>query len=332
MADYRKNGWTGQYGGDYFTPGYPFEGFSVKWDGASSLVNSGGGDERHPLPRPGGHQQPATPTRSSGPARSASGGDQLKIIQTYAFKSGDLFFTANVQLINTGTTTLPAVKFAREVDPDNDVSWPGGSYTTVNRLVAQPPNATNQALVTATGTVVTDMTLGLGAIDAARPGRRPAYSGNDPDTILLTPGGDNTDDIWVGLAFAVGDLAPGQSASLDYAYILSAADLATALGALAAVSILQPTGTVSGRAVPFSVATNDMAGTSQVDFYVGGALVGSSAAPVGGAFATVFDSTAYPNGSLAVKAVATIGGVAIEKSATVLVDNSGPPLAFAAPA
>jgi len=28
VADYRKNGFTSQYGGDYFTPGCPFEGFA----------------------------------------------------------------------------------------------------------------------------------------------------------------------------------------------------------------------------------------------------------------------------------------------------------------
>jgi len=60
-------------------------------------------------------------------------------------------------MINTGTATLSAVKFGREVDPDNDVSWPSGSYSTLNTVVNQPGVAGNldKALVTATGTVVT---------------------------------------------------------------------------------------------------------------------------------------------------------------------------------
>ena len=333
VADYRKTGWVGQYGGDYFTPGNPYEGFYVGWTTGSTVVKGNYGASSPVV------QIPSTSlvNTSSGSTHSAvwtgvatNGSDQLKVVQTYSFKTGDLFFTANVQLINTGTTTLNSVKFVRQVDPDNDESWPGGSYTTANLVVSQPPNASNQALVTATGTKVTDMTLGLGAIDARAKVSAQATRGS-PDSILLSPVSSVTNDVDIGLAFNVGTLAPGQSASFDYAYILSASDLNAALGSLAAVTIQQPTGTVSGAAVPFQVTTDDLEETSEVDFYVNGTLVGTSTTPVAGSFSTTFDSTAYPNGSLSLKAVAIIDETPVEKTSTVIVDNSGPPLSFTAP-
>jgi len=61
------------------------------------------------------------------------------------------------------------------------------------------------------------MTLGLGAIDT-RAKVTANISGTNPNTILTAPiAGPISADVWVGLAFALGDLAPGQSATFDYA-------------------------------------------------------------------------------------------------------------------
>lgn len=332
VADYLKNGWTGQYGGDYFTPGTPFEGFYVGWTGSATVLKGNAGGV--------GAMQISTVSlvdTSAGNSHSAvwtgeafgDTGEKLKVIQTYSFKTGDLFFTANVQLINTGTATLNAVKFARQVDPDNDQTWTG-SFNTVNTVVYQPSGSEKRALVTATGTGVTDMTLGLGTIDA-RAKVSASIGGGNIDQILNSPVDSVTGDSRIGLAYSLGTLAPGQSTSLDYAYILSASDLGTALGALAAVTIQQPTGTISGSTVPFQVTTDDLAHTSGVEFFVNGTSIGSSTTPSGGVYSTTFDSTLYVNGSLALKAVATINGAPVEKSSTVLVDNSGPPMSFTLP-
>jgi len=334
VADYRHNNWTGQYGGDYFTPGTPYEGFSVKWDDASGspvFVNAGGMETdmtRVSLvdaSTPGGTQS-AVWTGIAG-----SGSEQLELIQTYSFEPGNLFFTGNVQVINVGTSTLKNVRFARSLDPDNDESW-GGSYTTSNEIVYQPTTGDNRALVTAAGTSVTDMVLGLAAMDSRASVTADAQWNTDPDICFSNIVQSVTDDTSICLGFELGDLAPGQSTSLNFAYVLSAADLANALGTLGAVTIVEPSGTVSGKSVPFQVTTSDMANTSRVDFYVNGALIGSSTAPSGGVFSTTFDSTAYPDGSLSLKAVATVKGSQASQSASVLVSNAGPPLAFVAPA
>ena len=327
VADYRKNGFTGQYGGDYFTPGSPYEGFYVRFNGhllgndgngtvgipSASLVETSAGTT-HSAVWTGHRDQWLGPAQDHPDLQLQDRGPLLHR-QRPAHQRGHH---------HPLRRTLRAL---RRSGQRRDLAV--RQLHTVNHLVYQTPNAANQALVTSTGTVVTDMTLGLGAIDSRA--KVSASCSSDPSNIIDSPVGDNTSDTWVGLGFDIGTLAPGQSASFDYAYILSASDLGTALGSLAAVTILQPTGTISGTSVPFSVTTNDVAHTSQVDFYLNGALIGSSTTPVGGNFSTSFNSTTYPNGSLAVKAVATINGTPIEKASTVVVDNSGPPMSFTAP-
>ncbi len=338
VADYQRDGWangTPAFGGDYFTPGVPYEGFGVKW-GSTTFSNAGSDVPVSQIP-----MQSLTET-TSGDTQSAvwvgevtSGSDKLKVIQTVSFKTGDLFFTMNIQLINTGATTLSNVKYQRGVDPDNDVTWPGGSYTTTNVVVHQPGVGGNvdKALVTATGTGYTDMTLGLGAIDSrAKVTAQTAGFAINPDEVLNTPvSGPVVADKAIGLAFNLGNLAPGQSASFDLAYILSASDLTTALGSLAAVTILSPTGTVSGSAVPFRVSTNNVPQTSLVEFYINGVKIGEDSTPSGDIFETTFNSNLYPNGPINMRAVATINGTLYEKISTVNVDNTGPAISFVTP-
>ena len=337
VADYQKDGWTTgtpNYGGDYFVPGTPYEGFGVAWTSGSTKIfsNSGGGSVQIPAL--------SLVETSSGTTKSAvwvgevsSGSEKLKVIQTSSFGVNDLYFVMNVQLINTGTVTLNSVKYERGVDPDNEQPWTS-SFNTINNVTYQPGVAgnTDKALVTATGVTYPAMLVGLGTIDSrAKVTAQTLDFAINPDEVLNTPVTSVTGDEAIGLAYNFGSLAPGQSVSFDLAYILSVGDLTTALGNLAAVTISSPTGTISGTAVPFRATTNDVAHTSNVSFYINGLLIGSDSTPSGDIFETVFNSTGYPNGTLSVRAVATISGTIYEKTSTVTIDNSGPAISFTAP-
>jgi hypothetical protein len=162
----------------------------------------------------------------------------------------------------------------------------------------------------------------------------------DPDDVynnLFEPGEANPDinDSAISLAFNLGELAPGQSVTFNFAYILNESDLDVALGNLGAVSILQPSGSVSGNNIPFQVTTSDVPSTAKVDFYVNGTLVGTDATPdSGGVFGVTFNALDYPNGTYYkfVRAIATFqDSHTVSKSTTLTIANSGPPVEFEAP-
>lgn len=341
VADVGKDGWnvgTPNYIGDYFVPGSPEEGWCVEWS------SPGGGE--HTFGNFGlnnSFQIPATSLTetSSGDTRSAvwtgtatNGSESLQVTQTVHYKVNDLFFVISVTLVNTGTTTINSVEYMRNVDPDQE-AVSTSQYTTSNYVTNN--DATGQRLVVGKGLTYASI-CGLGTIDSRAVVSTEGFTNRDPDAILDSPqtppsSSPAVADQAIALAYRFGSLAPGQSVSFDYAYILKESDLAVALGNFAAVSILQPTGTVSGSNVIFQATTDNTAATTQMEFFVNGTSIGVDSTPDGGGlFQTVFDSSAYSNGNLNLKVVATFtGGSTVEKSSTVTVGNSGPPVSFAAP-
>ena len=362
VADPAKDGWSvgaPPATGDYFVTGVPEEGWSVQW--------SGGGTNYlfHNYGLMGQFQVPVTSISetSSGDSKSAlwvgtatGGGGTLKITQNASFNVNDLFFTMNVVFTNTGSTTLSALKYMRNVDPDQESGvYSGGIYgtpTTRNWVAAQPPRSggsgkaslparpegnTSKALVLSRG-LNWGFTLGLGAIDSRAVVATQGFSNRNIDTILNTPSQPTaaapiTNDQAIVLLYDLGDLAPGQSKSVTYAYILAESDLERALGNLAAITILQPTGTVSGSAVLFQATTDKVSETTKMDFYVNGTQVGTDSTPnAGGVFEATFDSTLLPNGTVTLKVVGTFtNGTTVEKTSIVTVDNAGPPVSFMTP-
>ena len=345
VADPQRDGWdmgTPPQTGDYFVPGTPEEGWSVEWtlDGVET------GFHNYGLRGAADVAQTSLTETSDASTQSAlwegdavSGAGSLRVLQSVRVDPTTLYFVMNVTLTNTGSVALDSVEYMRNVDPDQEQPLTG-DFTTSNYVALQPGVGGNvaQALVVGKG-LVHGLTLGLGAIDARAVVSTEGFANRDPDAILDSPTNSCSEatpcvaDQAIVLAFRFGTLAPGQSVSFDYAYILNEADLTAALGSLAAVTILQPVGTVSGDNVLFQATTDDVANTTQVEFFVDGVSIGVVTTPdAGGVYALAFDSTAYPNGPLGLKAVATFaGGGTAEKTSTVTVDNSGPPIAFAAP-
>ena len=343
VADPAKDGWTvgtPGYIGDFFVPGTPEEGWSIEW-------NTAGGGAEHNFANHGLNSRfdvaaTSLTETTSGDNRSAvwegtatSGAESLKVTQTVRFNKTDAWFIINVTLVNTGTVPIDSVEYMRNVDPDNEQTLPSGSYVTDN--YALNDNATNQRLIVGRGITYSSI-CGLGTIDSRAVVSTEGFTNVDPDAILDSPitpseAAPERADRGIALAYRFGTLAPGQSVSIDYAYILNAADLTVALGRLASVSILQPTGTVSGTSVIFQGTTDNVATTTQMEFFVNGVSVGIDTTPdAGGVFESSFDSTAYANGTVNLKVVATFtGGATAEKTATVTVGNSGPPVAFLTP-
>ena len=345
VADFQRDGWdvgTPPQTGDYFLPGSPFEGWSIKWGTVSPSFGNFGGM--------GSSIMPASVMESSeagmqsavwvGEIAGYSPDEKLRMIQTVSVGAGDLFFVVNVQLTNTGTVTLPALRYLRCVDPDMEVDL-GGDFTTSNFVAFQPghPGNPDKALVVAHG-LMYGITLGLGTFDSRAMAAVSPWWAMDPDDVynnLFEPEESNPDinDSAISLAFSLGDLAPGQSVSFNFAYILNESDLDVALGNLGAVSILQPSGSVSGNHVPFQVTTSDVAHTAKVDFYVNGTLVGTDTTPdAGGVFGVTFNALDYPNGTYYkfIRAIATFQDThTVSKSTTLTIANSGPPVEFEAP-
>ena len=342
VADPGKDGWTvgtPGYIGDYFVPGTPEEGWSIEW-------NTAGGGAEHNFANHGLNSRFGVPATSltettSGDTRSAVwegtatiGAESLKVTQTVRFNKSDAWFIINVTLVNTGTVPLDSVEYMRNVDPDNEQPLTN-SYTTDN--YALNDNATNQRLIVGRGLAYASI-CGLGTIDSRAVVSTEGFTNVDPDSILDSPitpsqAAPVRADQAISLAYRFGTLAPGQSVSIDYAYILNEADLSVALGRLASVSILQPTGTVSGGSVIFQGTTENVATTTQMEFFVNGVSVGIDTTPdAGGVFESNFDSTTYPNGTVNLKVIATFtGGATAEKTATVTVSNNGPPISFLTP-
>ena len=345
VADHQKDGWssgTPAYSGDYFVPGSPEEGWSLEWTSPTGGERNFG---NYGLMGGAAIATTSLTETSSGTTRSAvwtgtatSGSEAVDVVQNVHFSVDDLFFVISVTLTNSGASTLTNVEYMRNVDPDQEQPWTG-SFVTDNYVQYQPGDAGNKdkALVVAKG-LRHGLTLGLGTIDPRARVSTEGFSNRDPDAIYDSPIAPTSSaprraDQAIALAYRFPSLAPGQSVSFDYAYILNEADLEVALGQLAAVTILQPTGTVSGNSVLFQATTDDVPNTDQIEFFVNGVSVGvDSSANAGGVFETSFSSLPYANGTLTLTAVATFtGGQTVEKTSTVTVDNAGPPISLTTP-
>ncbi|MCI5190703.1 MAG: hypothetical protein D3905_13145, partial [Candidatus Electrothrix sp. AS4_5] len=323
VADYGRDGWTvgtPEFSGDFFVPGTPEEGWGVEWtslSGTEKSFNNFGLMEVHEVPTTSLTDTSFGDTQSATwEGTASSGSEQLRINQTVSIKEGDLFFVMSVSMTNVGTSTLNSVEYMRNVDPDQEQPWTS-TFTTRNwiefqpprpangprsNLPAQPIDNTDKALAIAEG-LDYGLTLGLGTIDSrAVVAAAHGFSNRDTDDILNnpnqpTPISPQEADLAIVLAYELGDLAPGQTVSFDYVYILDENDLVPALEGLASLTILQPTGTVSGSSVLFQATTDDVANTDQIEFFIDDVSIGIDTSPdAGGVFEVSFDSTIYPNG------------------------------------
>ena len=246
VADPAQDGWTvgtpPMYG-DYFVPGTPQEGWSIQVNGVQSdawlqnLQFTGSGYT-------GSLSGTTLSFNSSGNIRTGVWRGQttnpLQITQTTRLDTTKLYFTVNVKIVNNGAAPANNVYYMRTLDPDNEEQQTG-SFTTINNIAYQLPNAQNKVMVTATGTTYSASFLGLGTKDCRAKcfiidfGLSPFYSldalYNQATTYYYAPGYTSTSDQGVGLVYNLGNIAAGDSVDLTYAYVLRAADIDSALSA-----------------------------------------------------------------------------------------------------
>ena len=259
VADYGADGWTvgtPPFFGDFYLPGDPQEGWAIEINGVES-------DAYIPSYEfgPSGYTGNLSGTNisysnSGGIIKgvwqgmdTTAGGGKLSIRQTTILDTTKLYFTINVVLTNTGSVPLNNIYYLRTVDPDNDETY-SGDYTTINTIVDQLPDAGNKVLVSATGTMDTNAYLGLGTKDCRAKcmiysdGLTTDYSVDSlyqyagATGYYYTQGTVYTEDVGIGLDYNIGSIAPGDSTTLTYAYILNATYIDSALNATEPVYVV----------------------------------------------------------------------------------------------
>ena len=239
VADYGKDGWdvgSPGYFGDYFMPGTEQEGFSIQINDKKSTAYS----YNYTINRASGFTGSLTGKNISLTTEGSSlisvwegtANKTLAVRQTVKMNTDKSYFVINVFLKNNDTGTLKDIYYMRTVDPDNEVSL-SGSFVTQNVIQFQLPNAYSKTLVTATGLSYKNAYLGLGTKDC----QAKAFvvrSDLIPDGKLDDIYNETTsyiykdsfmNDVGIGVVFKIGDMAPGDSTSFAYAYILNEDDL-----------------------------------------------------------------------------------------------------------
>ncbi|MDP3816249.1 PxKF domain-containing protein [Pseudomonas sp.] len=284
IADFEKNGWTvgtPDYAGDYFLPGSPYEGWVVEWTnptGTERQFTNAGAIGHFEIPLIG--QSTPAAGMADWAGRKTLGDEQLDVQQKVTIPADKGFMLVEVTLTNTGTVPMTSVEYLRGVDPDQGIPT-GGFFDTLNwvefqsprpagarpALAAIPAGNTNKVLAMSEETGY-GITLGLGTVDT----RAVAASGVgwpivDADRDLNspyqpTPASPQHADAAMSLSFDLGNLAPGESTTLKFAYVHSIDDLADAFAALAptldglADQILEATNP-AGAVATYTVTAND---------------------------------------------------------------------------
>ncbi len=200
--DYDETGtgtWTGY---DFVKPGSPYEFYSIGVNNSSSAAGYAYGDP------------------FSSTTVNTSAGSTLSTLTTGNYGllgiSQNLWYTTNggtinfsVSLTNNGTVAMNNVVYARGIDPDQDV-YAGGGYSTTNTIV-------DQNLVIASAPV-TDWTIGIYSDSsyAHTPSIRSDWSA-DPYS-LLNPVNNGNGDWTINMAWDIGTLDAGQTATINYQY------------------------------------------------------------------------------------------------------------------
>ena len=236
VYDYGHDGWsvgTPPLMGDYTYPGFPQEGWSLQINGQYNNAWQAGGF-------PGTGSLTGTIgslTSIGGDKRSywngtASGGN-LKIIQETRVDTLASWIVITTKMYNTSAAPITGVYLNRTCDPDNDITWTGGSFTTTNTIVYQN-NIGHNVLVSAVGRTGGYTYMGMGAKDCRAKcyvvqfGLTPTNSISDiwshtgtAAGYTETLGGVYTNDVGYGICFNVGTINAFDSAAVACAYIFN---------------------------------------------------------------------------------------------------------------
>lgn len=170
VADPGMDGWavgTPPYMGDYFYPGFPFEGWELQLSPTKRVqcVNMGGATYSGGLTGSslGNTAYTISGSKISGTWQGTF--DSVIVTQVTTVDTNDLYFTVKVTLNNMSSTPISDIYYFRSLDPDNDQTWPGGGFPTKNVIEHQMPDTFYCSVVSATGYSTSAPYLGLGTSD-----------------------------------------------------------------------------------------------------------------------------------------------------------------------
>ena len=246
VYDLGHDGWatgTPPFFGDYTLPGSPFEGWEVQVGTGRGQAFCGGGTTGTYTNTPTtfklrGHLTGYTDFGGQLSATwqgTATTDSSLAITQVTTVDTNGSAAVVTVYFRNAGTSTLTGIYYLRSCDPDNDETRPLGGFTTNNTIIYQndfyhrveveakgqhyhnplalsAKDCRAKAFIYSSWSIVS--TLSLASVWSNT-------SDGALGTHTFTESGTQNGDVAIGIVFNVGDLAPGDSAFISYAYVFN---------------------------------------------------------------------------------------------------------------
>lgn len=198
---------------DYITPGNPHEGFSVNSTQTGFIGNDNNGSMTAFATISGPTILTGASALGFNNAATWTGANAfLNIVNSYFFNDGDEII--NVTTTITALQNITNLAFARSVDPDSggfdSLNQRGNSLYGTNDFIgsASAANGRTLALVNFNGDVFEHNT----SISSS------CCSNINPYTVLAGSANNTTGDNGLNLAYRIGNLAAGSSATIKYAY------------------------------------------------------------------------------------------------------------------
>ncbi len=197
----------GNYGiNDFLTPGDPFEGFYVTSSAGSAGANNDGVDGF-------GFNSPTALSPTSATWSGSSGAYGITNTYTLTTAGGRSEIAIHTVLTNTSGSDITGLQFLRTLDPDPDVNAYGSYFT--NNVVLSNSTACGSG-------PKTGQTICIDADSSITHNAGVSADWTTDPSAYLAGLNDGDGDNAIGLAFDIGNLAAGQSVSLDYDYAAGA--------------------------------------------------------------------------------------------------------------
>ncbi|HEX7637390.1 MAG TPA: PEP-CTERM sorting domain-containing protein [Burkholderiaceae bacterium] len=199
---------TSNYGNnDFLTPGDPFEGFYITSSAGGAGANNDGNNGF-------GLGSPTALSPTSASWTGTSGAYTVTNTYTLTTANARSEIAIHTSITNTSGADISGLQFLRTLDPDPDVNNFGSYFT--NNTVVNPSTACGTGPDSGQTICITTADNDF----AHLAGVSASWSQTPAD--YLAGLNDGNGDYAIGLAFDIGNLAAGQTVSLDYSYAAGA--------------------------------------------------------------------------------------------------------------